>query len=84
MAVTGENLGKSDRDDEGGITISEMLIDGSDLGFNAERHTQFLKDDSLYFQTVLECGAQKSVSWLAIHGISTSVLHLLLLCLSIY
>lgn len=53
VAVTGENLGKSDRDDEGGITISEMLIDGSDLGFNAERHTQFLKDDSLYFRLYL-------------------------------
>ena len=53
MAVAGENLGKSDRDDEDGITISEMLIDGSDLGFNAERRTQFLKDDSLHFRLYL-------------------------------
>ena len=53
VAVTGGNLEKCDRDDEEGITISEMLIDGNHLGFDTRRHTQFLKDDSLHFKLYL-------------------------------
>ena len=48
LEVVGTQLDMTDRNEP--FPIAEPLIEAGELGFNAERHTQYLKNDTLHFK----------------------------------
>ena len=47
LEVVGTQLDMTDRNEP--FPIAEPLIEAGELGFNAERHTQYLKNDTLHY-----------------------------------
>ena len=50
LAVVTKELGKADRVRDDWIVIKEPFANSAELQFNAQRHTLYLKDDSLHFR----------------------------------